>query len=313
MENLKTDVNSLITNAQAALNALAGSITPAPTPTPTPEPTPTPTPPVTTTTDKFGVLKKYPTKTGGEEWYMNTTNILNDKQVLPSSNLKAAGAIKMNPDGSFKIITAGEVDNRLNILTTGGYDHARCVLDWNVLKQRGYMQNPQDWRNVEITAHVRINKVFSTSGTSLVWYTRGGHHSTNYNCEGSAYKGNIKYDGNTRFQKEQGHGTNTYFTTANVATPLTGKILGKWFGYKFCCYDLPNGDVKLENWLDLDLNNNWIKILEKVDNGGWGTNPYKCGGTPDQRFSWGGPQAVFRFDSTNDIDFAKMSVREIVV
>jgi hypothetical protein len=264
-----------------------------------------PPPPV----DKFGVLKKYPTKAGGEEWYMNTTNILNDPRVLPSSNLKTA--IKTNTDGSFKVVTAGDVDNRLNILTSGGYDHSKCVLDWNILIQRGYMQNPQDWRNVEMTAYVRINKVYSTSGTSLVWYARGGHHSNNYHCEGSAYKGNIKYDGNTRFQKEMGHGTSTYFTTSNVATPLTGKIIGRWFGYKFCLYDLPNGDVKMENWLDLDLNNNWTKVLEATDDGGWGTNPYKCGGTPDQRFKWGGPQAVFRFDSTNDIDFKKMSVREI--
>jgi hypothetical protein len=260
-------------------------------------------------TDKFGVKKLYPTK--GEEWFMNTVNILNDPRVLPSNNIKTSGVVKMNSDGSFKVTTAGDVDNRLNILTSGGYDHARCVLDWNILIQRGYMQNPQDWRNIEMTAYVRINKVNTVSGHAFVMYARGGHHSNNYHCEGSAYKGNVKYDGNTRFQKEMGHGDNTYFTTSNVATPLTGKIIGRWFGYKFCCYDLPNGDVKLENWFDLDLNNNWIKVLEKTDAGGWGNNPYKCGGTPDQRFKWGGPQAVFRFDSTNDIDFKKMSVREI--
>jgi hypothetical protein len=261
-------------------------------------------------TDKFGVKKLYPTK--GEEWYMNTSNILNDPRVTPSSSLTSS-TVKMNTDGSFKVVTSGDLDNRLNILTSGGYDHSKCVLDWNVLKQRGYMQNPQDWRNVEITGYVRINKVYSVSGHSLVWYCRGGHHSDNYHCEGSSYKGNVKYDGNTRFQKEMGHGTNTYFTTSSIATPLTGKIIGKWFGYKFCCYDLPNGDVKMENWLDVDLTNNWIKVLEKTDNGGWGNNPYACGGTPDQRFNWGGPQAVLRFDSTNDIDFKKLSVREIQV
>jgi hypothetical protein len=264
-------------------------------------------------TDKFGVLKKYPTKPNGEEWFMNTTNILNDPRVLPSSNLKSSGVVKMNADGSFKVLTSGDVDNRLNILTSGGYDHSKCVLDWNILKQRGYMQNVQDWRNVEMTAYVRINKVYSVSGHSLVWYARGGHHSTNYSCEGSAYKGNLKYDGNTRFQKEQGHGDGSYFTTPSVSTALTNKILGKWFGYKFCLFDLVNGDVKMENYLDINLDNNWLKVLEKVDNGGWGTNPFSCGGTPDQRFNWGGPQSVFRFDSTNDIDFKKMSVREILV
>jgi hypothetical protein len=257
--------------------------------------------------DKFGVLKKYETKLNGEEWFMNTTNILADPRVLPSSSITSSH-VKMNPDGSFKVTQTGDVDNRFNILTTGGYNHSKCVLDWNVLKQRGYMQNPQDWRNVEITGYVRINKVYSVSGHSLVWYARGGHHSTSYPCEGSAYKGNVKYDGNTRFQKEQGHPN--YFTTSNVATALSGKILGKWFGYKFCCYDVSNG-VKLENWLDLNLDNNWIKVLEKTDTTGWGNNPSHCGGTADQKFVWGGPQAVFRFDSALDIDFAKLSVREI--
>ncbi len=275
---------------------------------------PPPPPPVPINVDKFGVKKIYQTKLNGEEWFMSTTNILNDSRVIPSSNLKTSGVVKMNADGSFKVTTAGDVDNRLNIVTSGGYDHNRCVLDWNVLKTRKYMQNPQDWKNVEITGYVRINKI-ATSGHSLVWYARGGHHSSSYHCEGSAYKGNIRHTGYTRFQKEMGHGDAalTYFETPDVKTSLVGNIIGKWFGYKFCCYDLANGDVKLENWLDVNMDNNWIKVLERVDSGGWGKNNYNCGGALDQRFIWGGPQAVFRFDSTNDIDFKKLSIREIKI
>lgn len=273
--------------------------------TPVPTPTPTPTP---TDIDKFGVKKLHPTKTNGEEWFMNTINVLNDSRVIPSSSITSSH-IQMNPDGSFKMIQSTDQDNRLNILTTGGYDHSKCVLDWNVLKTRGYMQNPQDWRNVEITGYARVNKVYQVSGHSLVWYARGGHHSTSYPCEGNAYKGNILYTGDTRFQKESGHPN--YATTNSVHTGLSGSFLGKWFGYKFICYDLPDGSVKLENWLDLTNDNNWVKVLEKTDTSGWGTNPSNCGGTQDQKFTWGGPQAVFRFDSALDIDFKKLSVREI--
>jgi hypothetical protein len=33
-------------------------------------------------------------------------------------------------------------------------------------------------------------------------------------------------------------------------------------------YNLPDGTVKLENWLDPFLNNSWIKIAEYQDKGG---------------------------------------------
>ncbi|MGZ8890725.1 MAG: hypothetical protein ACXW0J_04915, partial [Nitrososphaeraceae archaeon] len=58
--------------------------------------------------DKFGIEKIYPTKTGGEEWFMNMNNIYDDKQFFPfgesdskysNSNMK----ISKNEDLSWKI------------------------------------------------------------------------------------------------------------------------------------------------------------------------------------------------------------------
>lgn len=43
-------------------------------------------------------------------------------------------------------------------------------------------------------------------------------------------------------------------------------------------YNLQNGTVKLENWLDPYLNNTWIKIAEDHDSGGWGYDGNKCYG-----------------------------------
>ena len=42
-----------------------------------------------------------------------------------------------------------------------------------------------------------------------------------------------------------------------------------------------------------------------------GRDATKCGGAPDQIISWGGPIATFRWDSTTDVDFKSLSVREI--
>jgi len=261
-------------------------------------------------TDPLGVKMLYPTKTSGQTWYSNNSAIVNrtDSRVLYAAAL-APGEVTLNSDGSIKVTKAVDAENRFYITPTTGYDHTLCSQSWSTNSSRGYMQNAQDWRNVEITAHVRINSVWSTLGHAIVWYVRGGHHSTTYPCEGSAYKGNIMYaDASSRFQKEMAHPN--YYPTTNKTTGLANNFVGRWFGYKFVCYDMTDGNVKLENWLDLNLDGNWVKVDERIDSTGWGVNP-GCGGSTDQKFNWGGPQVAFRFDAAKDIDFNKMSVREI--
>ena len=51
--------------------------------------------------DKFGIKEIYPTKPGGEEWFMNMQDPNNDKRTSPPSMTK-------NPDGSWKV-TSGKV------------------------------------------------------------------------------------------------------------------------------------------------------------------------------------------------------------
>ena len=70
--------------------------------------------------------------------------------------------------------------------------------------------------------------------------------------------------------------------------------------------------VKLENWINENADGKtWKKIDEKIDNGGWGKDGSRCGGTPDQIITWGGPIATFRWDGANDVDMKDFSVREI--
>jgi len=83
-----------------------------------------------------------------------------------------------------------------------------------------------------------------------------------------------------------------------------------WFRFKTIFYNLPTGHVKLENWLDPLDNNNWTKIGQYIDQGGWGKNGTKCGGKSDEIITWGSPMVTFRWDNIS-IDFRNLSVREI--
>lgn len=54
--------------------------------------TPPPPPPPGGDVDPFGITKIYPTKEGGEEWFMNMNNLMNDPRTSPPS-------MTLNPPG----------------------------------------------------------------------------------------------------------------------------------------------------------------------------------------------------------------------
>jgi hypothetical protein len=47
--------------------------------------------------DKFGIREIYPTKSGGEEWFMNMQDPTSDPRFDPQAT------ITKNPDGSYKV------------------------------------------------------------------------------------------------------------------------------------------------------------------------------------------------------------------
>ena len=253
--------------------------------------------------DKFGVLKIYATKQDGEQWYLKS-NPNDDPRYSPQTTLTK------NSDGSFKVKSTKV---RMGVFTSSGF-HPEMIntLNHNKIAQAGYMQSPNDWRDVEITGYVKLN---SGNNDNFVWYARGGRHTgfgSPQGCEGVAYKGGLFYGGATRWEKEQWHTGGYVF--AEFGKNI-GPIKGKWVGLKVIMYNIVQNDktaVKLELWVDKTNNNNWIKATEKIDKGGWGNNGRECGGKPDQIITWGGPIAAFRWDGATDVDIKKFSVREIV-
>jgi hypothetical protein len=257
-------------------------------------------PPVGKDKDKFGIRMLYPTKPGGEQWYMRSDHPEKDPQFRPQV------PITKNSDGSFKV---KESKIRMGVWPSTG-NHPEKITTYNEkeLEKKGYMEAPNDWRNVEITGYVKFNK--GVNYDNFAWYARGGIHTDGKACEGTAYKGQLYYNGKTRFAKEQ-------WFVSYVFSPYKqsmGSMNGKWIGFKTAMYNIEkNGQiaVKLEIWLDKNNNGNWEKVYDYIDDGGWGNDGGECGGRPDQIISWGGPLATFRWDNAFDVDIKDFSVREI--
>jgi len=175
------------------------------------------------------------------------------------------------------------------------------------------MQSPNDWKNVEMTGQVKFNS--GSSDEEWTWYARGGRHTSDGwpdGCEGVAYKGSLAYQGgNVRFAKEQWHVS--YVFQPWKSSPADGD--GKFVGFKTIMYNMQlNGKtvVKMEIWVDPNNNNQWQKVYDFIDQGGWGNEGDECRGNKDQIVTWGGPTATFRWDDGNSIDIKNLSVREII-
>lgn len=111
---------------------------------------------VSTSVDKFGIRKIYPTKTGGQAWYMNMINPTEDSRTDPPSMTK-------NSDGSWKV-TSTKV--RYNVFTSSGYDPNKITtLNHGSLAKKGYMQLSNDWKNFEMTGYVKV--VSGSSGENF--------------------------------------------------------------------------------------------------------------------------------------------------
>jgi hypothetical protein len=233
---------------------------------------------------------------------MNMQDPSNDPRTSEPSMTK-------NADGSWRV-TSGQV--RYGVFTSSGYQPDNVVKDHSVIASRGYMQSPNDWKNVEMTGQIKYN---SGGDDEWTWYARGGRHTGSGSptgCEGVAYKGSLAYTGgDVRWAKEQWHVS--YVFQPWRSSPADGD--GKFVGFKVAIYNMElNGKtvVKMESWVDPNNNNQWQKVYDFIDQGGWGSQGGECNGANDQILTWGGPIAAFRWDDGNSIDIKNLSVREIV-
>lgn len=232
--------------------------------------------------DKYGITKLYGDATSNfQEWYMDMAN------PLGSPRLETGGGVTFDrsaSDDSWIINESDPVDPNIRI-----YAYSESM--------------SKQWLNVETTIY--SNHVSDTNGDINVnpdaiadyvihHYARGARHTGTMNCIGCAYKARlIRTKGGTSnfvppgvsFTKEIAHDAYTSSRTNPSPAQFLEKCgpKGKWIGTKFILYNMTNangrGRVKLEFWTDEDgmdrngdfvsTRQNWRKLGETIDNGGW--------------------------------------------
>jgi len=265
--------------------------------------------------DEFGITKLYDNDPGGREWiskwdngYERTWTDATDDPYDPEfvTKDKGIGTYKTDGNGIFKI---------------SGSTPRMYVVD--LARTRG-------WKNVEITVYARRISDDSTSWGGIMAYARTNHLIDSNYCDTRGYGGRFRYDGNTDFEKETKHDTGFYSVATKTYWPA-GMTKNLWIGYKYVVYDMPDGNVKLELWIDKTdgLNGgNWTKVNEFIDTGsnfGVGGTPCRSGINPALRLTasdsrpgseTGKPNigVYFRSDGvgTDGLWYKKASIREIV-
>jgi enamine deaminase RidA (YjgF/YER057c/UK114 family) len=178
----------------------------------------------------------------------------------------------------------------------------------------------EPWKNVEMTGYVKVvstassssstsifgsninsnNNEESASSSDIDWRARGGRHNSNVPYEGTALNGRIYTNGTVAWKKEIWH-TGGY-TNARSLEKATNSILDRWNGWKVAMYNINNNQaVKMESYLDDNNDNNWRKVSDVVDNGGWYAKSSDkvfysadCGRPKDYIITNGEPIATFR-------------------
>ena len=261
------------------------------------------------TVDEFGIQKIYQTSKDGKEWYVDMDDPKSDPNFRNLDDIK----FDRNSDGSWQISE-------------------------DSIRMEAWSPANQKWLNVEMTAYFKVVETSSErdgrgDGSSeeplFQMYSRGGHHTDDDPCLGSAYKARLYANGTASWVKEVTHPA--YSEDSGIVKATTTPIDGRWIGFKSVVYNfVENGQtyVRLESYIDDDVNdasgnlvikNNWKLASVMEDRGGWaptdGDFDSSCDIAKDAILTESGGTEVqnlvaWRTDDTT-LDFNYLTIREI--
>ena len=234
--------------------------------------------------DKFGIDELYPTADGGPVWFLNNEQPEEDDDFL----LTSANGIQLHDEGSDVFALDAE---------TGTQKHGVRI----------HADSPDgEWKNVEMTGYFKLqagNDQFTLIGRQGPTYNDDG------GCGAYGYYGLLNANGDAYFKKKLWH-HGGYTDRTAVEGNVVNNLDDRWVGIKLVVYDLDDGDVKLELWVDDgDETNNWKKVTEYVDDGQWKVAGSDCDRDSDDIID-DGSRGGFRVDDS-EFEFKKLSIREI--
>ncbi len=187
---------------------------------------------------------------------------------------------------------------------------------YNWKTQQGYLSSPQDVRNQEFTVYLRVHELITPTIAQAALKIRGGGHHANDPDAGSCTMmtlAPVTHKSVTRFGKELSHPLYDYVDLK----PMLDAALrdNTWVGLKLLSWSHPKDPTQVVNQLHIDTTafdavgkpaNQWRLLSEYTDIEGKSTGRYT------KLVDWGALQTTLRVDGYRSVDFAHMSVREIM-